>query len=144
MEGEYPTLRSTFIPILWASILGGLGLIYLVTIVGRLIRAQHKAPSEGGEPAEEQGEEGKTVISKRILLWSTLAFGIMGHFLERLFLRLLFNFIDKSLNLMNQFRKVRLSEAHLWCRDPMMLDAWGYMLVMRIGALHSWITWMWL
>ena len=61
MEGEYPTLRSTFIPILWASFLGGLGFIYFLTLLVRKKRSTSKEPTPSKiEPSAEELRNEKT------------------------------------------------------------------------------------
>ena len=78
MEGQYPTLRSTFVPILWASFLGGLGLIYFLTLLVRKKRATSTEPAPSkSEPSTEEIEEEKTQApSKRKVLINVIITGI--------------------------------------------------------------------
>lgn len=70
MEGEYPTLRSTFIPILWASFLGGLGFIYFLTLLLRRTRATLKEPAlSKSEPSTEETEREKDLTPSK---WKVL------------------------------------------------------------------------
>ena len=79
MEGEYPTLRSTFIPILWASFLGGLGFIYFITL---LVRKRRNEPQELRLPksefiSEEKSEEKVQMPNKQKLLFATILTGVV-------------------------------------------------------------------
>ena len=47
MQGEYPTLTSTFTPVLWSSLMTVLGVIYLLTMTVRRVK------SSGAQPEEE-------------------------------------------------------------------------------------------
>ena len=71
MEGEYPTLRSTFVPILWASFLGGLGFIYFLTLLARKKRETFVAPAPSikeQRPEETEREEPETPSNRQILV----------------------------------------------------------------------------
>jgi hypothetical protein len=49
------------------------------------------------------------------------------------------DFLDERLYLLNQRRQVRLSEAHLWCWNAMMLGIWRNVFVMRMSTLQGWV-----
>jgi len=77
MEGEYPTLRSTFIPILWASFLGGLGFIYFITL---LVRKSQNEPQEVMLPKsefKEKSEEKAQIPNKQKLLFIRILTGVV-------------------------------------------------------------------
>ena len=71
MEGEYPTLRSTFIPILWASFLGGLGFIYFLTLLVRKKRTAFAEPAASiiePSPSEVEIEKPITISNRKLLV----------------------------------------------------------------------------
>jgi len=79
MEGEYPTLRSTFIPILWASFLGGLGFIYFIRL---LVRKSQNEPQELRLPksefiSKEKSEEKVQIPNKKKLLFIRILTGVV-------------------------------------------------------------------
>lgn len=77
MAGEYPTLRSTFIPILWASLLGGFGFIYFLTLLTRKKRATstEPAPSKSEPNTEDIKKEKTQAPSKRKVLITVVLTG---------------------------------------------------------------------
>jgi len=55
-------------------------------------------------------------------------------FSEKDLLGFAFDLFDEGLNLVNQYRQIRLTEAHLRRWEAVMFDIWGDVFVMGMGA----------